>query len=101
MAALNQTEFVNGAEKTELNSGDSGSFFGPNVEKTECRGFSGAAVFRGECPRREPMYTVYKIDGNALILFAPLRSEDESLASEKLEELVILLKDRYKKASKK
>ena len=101
LAGLNQTEFIYEAEKTELNSGDSGSFFGPNVEKTECRGFSGAAVFRGECPRREPLYTVYKIDGNALILFAPLRSEDESLASEKLEELVNLLKERYKQSSKK
>lgn len=101
LAGLNQTEFINEAKKTELNSGDSGSFFGPNVEKTECRGFSGAAVFRGECPRREPLYTVYKIDGNALFLFAPLRSEDESLASDKLEELVILLKERYKQSIKK
>ena len=61
---------------TTEDKGDTGSFFGSKVEKTDCRGFDGKTLFRGECPRREPLYTVYKVDGNAVILLEPLRDEN-------------------------
>ena len=95
IAGEEQTEIIEQA-KTDSDSGDSGSFYGPKVEKTGCRGFSGAALFRGECPRREPLYTVFKIDGNALVMFEPLRSEDNELAAQRLQELLILLNENYK-----
>ena len=94
IAGHEQTEIIE-QNKTDSDSGDSGSFYGPKVEKTGCRGFSGAALFRGECPRREPLYTVFQINGNALFLFEPLRSEDNILASERLNELIILLNEKY------
>ena len=95
IAGLEQTEIIE-QSKTDSDSGDSGSFYGPKVERTGCRGFSGAALFRGECPRREPLYTVFQIDGNALFMFEPLRSEDNVLAAERLKELIILLNKKYK-----
>ena len=94
LAGQEQTEMLEEI-KTDSDSGDSGSFFGPKVERTGFRGFSGAALFRGECPRREPLYTVFQIDGNALFMFEPLRTEDNLLASQRLKELLILLNDRY------
>ena len=95
IAGQEQTEIIE-QSKTDSDSGDSGSFYGSKVERTGCRGFSGAALFRGECPRREPIYTVFQIDGNALFMFEPLRSEDNDLAAQRLNELIILLNEKYK-----
>ncbi len=89
-----QTEMLEQPQETEEDSGDTGSFFGSNVEKTDCRGFSGAALFRGECPRREPLYTVYLIDDNLLLMLEPTRSEDIESAKIRLNGIVTDLRNK-------
>ena len=81
-------------QETAENSGDTGSFYGKNVEKTDCRGFSGAALFRGECPRREPLYTVYLIDENLLLMLEPTRSEDKESTEMRLNKIISDLREK-------
>ena len=89
-----QTEMLEQPQETAENSGDTGSFYGKNVEKTDCRGFSGAALFRGECPRREPLYTVYLIDENLLLMLEPTRSEDKESTEMRLNKIISDLRDK-------
>lgn len=89
-----QTEMLEQPLETEEDSGDTGSFFGSNVEKTDCRGFSSATLFRGECPRREPLYTVYLIDDNLLLMLEPTRSEDIESAKIRLNGIVSDLRNK-------
>ena len=89
-----QTEMLEQPQETAENSGDTGSFYGKNVEKTDCRGFSGAALFRGECPRREPLYTVYLIDENLLLMLEPTRSEDKELTEMRLNKIISDLREK-------
>ena len=93
-AGLEQTEFLTESSVSTQNKGDTGSFFGPKVEKTDCRGFDQKTLFRGECPRREPLYTVYKVDGNVVILLEPLRDENLDDTKIRLKELLSELKSR-------
>ena len=93
-AGSEQTEFLTENSVSTQNKGDTGSFFGPKVEKTDCRGFDQKTLFRGECPRREPLYTVYKVDGNIVILLEPLREENLDDTKNRLEELLSELKSR-------
>ena len=94
-AGSDQTEFLEENPATSKDSGDTGSFFGPKVEKTGCRGFDKVTLFRGECPRREPLYTVYKVDNNALVLIEPLRDENQDLAQVRLDKLIDQLKFNF------
>ena len=89
-----QTEMLEQPQETAENSGDTGSFYGKNVEKTDCRGFSGAALFRGECPRREPLYTVYLIDENLLLMLEPTRSEDKESTEMRLNKIISDLREK-------
>ena len=89
-----QTEMLEQPQETAENSGDTGSFYGKNVEKTDCRGFSGAALFRGECPRREPLYTVYLIDENLLLMLEPTRSEDKESTELRLNKIISDLREK-------
>jgi len=91
-----QTEMLIQPQETDEDSGDSGSFFGSKVEKTDCRGFSGAALFRGECPRREPLYTIYLIDENLLLMLEPTRSEDKESTKLRLIKIISDLRDKIK-----
>ena len=88
-----QTEMLEQPQETAENSGDTGSFYGKNVEKTDCRGFSGAALFRGECPRREPLYREYIIEGNLVFLGELLRGEDLQMVDAFLEEMAIKIRE--------
>ena len=89
-----QTEMLEQPQETAENSGDTGSFYGKNVEKTDCRGFSGAALFRGECPRREPLYTVYLIDENLLLMLELTRSEDKESTELRLNKIISDLREK-------
>ena len=89
-----QTEMLDQPQETAENSGDTGSFYGKNVEKTDCRGFSGAALFRGECPRREPLYTVYLIDENLLLMLEPTRSENKESTEMRLSKIISDLREK-------
>ena len=89
-----QTEMLDQPQESAENSGDSGSFYGSKVEKTDCRGFSGAALFRGECPRREPLYTVYLIDENLLLMLEPTRSEDKESTELRLNKIISDLREK-------
>ncbi|MBM31497.1 MAG: hypothetical protein CL764_01430 [Chloroflexi bacterium] len=89
-----QTEFLSESSTSIKDKGDTGSFFGPKVEKTDCRGFDQKTLFRGECPRREPLYTVYKVDGNVVVLLEPLRDENLESTKIRLEKLLSELKIR-------
>lgn len=89
-----QTEMLEQPQETAEDSGDTGSFYGKNVEKTDCRGFSGAALFRGECPRREPLYTVYLIDENLLLMLEPTRSEDKESTEMRLNKIISDLREK-------
>ena len=89
-----QTEMLEQPQETSENSGDTGSFYGSKVEKTDCRGFSGAALFRGECPRREPLYTVYLIDENLLLMLEPTRSEDKESTEMRLNKIISDLREK-------
>ena len=91
-AGFEQTQFLSASSVTTEDKGDTGSFFGPKVEKTDCRGFDGKTLFRGECPRREPLYTVYKVDGNAVISLEPLRDENIDATRIRLHKLISELK---------
>ena len=93
-AGYEQTEFLLESSSSFQDKGDTGSFFGSKVEKTDCRGFDQKTLFRGECPRREPLYTVYKVDGNIVILLEPLRDEDLDDTKIRLEKLISELKTR-------
>ena len=89
-----QTEMLEQPLETAENSGDTGSFYGSKVEKTDCRGFSGAALFRGECPRREPLYTAYVIDENLLLMLEPTRSEDKESTELRLNKIISDLREK-------
>ena len=89
-----QTEILDEPESTDLDSGDTGSFYGPKVEKTTSRGFDKITVFRGECPRREPLFTAFKVDGNALIMIEPLRTENQESTKLRLDQLIENLKKK-------
>ena len=89
-----QTEMLEQPQETSENSGDTGSFYGSKVEKTDCRGFSGAALFWGECPRREPLYTVYLIDENLLLMLEPTRSEDKESTELRLNKIISDLREK-------
>jgi hypothetical protein len=89
-----QTEMLEQPQETDENRGDTGSFYGKKVEKTDCRGFSGAALFRGECPRREPLYTVYLIDENLLLMLEPTRSENKESTELRLSKIISNLREK-------
>ncbi len=50
-----------------------------------------------ECPRREPLYREFIIEGNLVIMAEPLRGEDSTALIEAIEEIITKLKENYGK----
>ena len=113
-AAQEQTEYIEPIEGITA--------YGDKVEKTTCRGFAdrpppyklspkvnGLNSFHlskkniivenepyvpsAECPRREPFYRVYLIEGNLVFLGELLRKEDLQMVDVFLEELAIKVRE--------
>ena len=113
-AAQEQTEYIEPIEGITA--------YGDKVEKTTCRGFADRPppyklspqgnkintfhlskkniivenepyVPSAECPRREPFYRVYLIEGNLVFLGELLRKEDLQMVDVFLEELAIKVRE--------
>ncbi|MDP7194198.1 MAG: hypothetical protein QF496_01295, partial [Dehalococcoidia bacterium] len=50
-----------------------------------------------ECPRREPLYREFVIEGNIVIMAEPLRGEDSTALIKAIEEIITKLKENYDK----
>ena len=112
-AAKEQTEYIEPIEGIKA--------YGDKVEKTACRGFADypppykltdsnginktyllnkntfveetKSPFSADCPRREPFYRVYLIEGNLVFLGELLRKEDLQMVDVFLEELAIKVRE--------
>ena len=114
-AAQEQTEYIEPIEGITA--------YGDKVEKTTCRGFAdypppykvtqeknlginktfllnknnfieeSLDSINADCPRREPFYRVYLIEGNLVFLGALLRKEDLQMVDVFLEELAIKVRE--------
>ena len=51
----------------------------------------------GECPRKEPVYRDFLIEGNIIIMAEPLRGEDSTAIKKAIEEITTKLKENYGK----
>ena len=67
-----------------------------NLTSTKLEG-SKLPAARGECPRREPLYREFVIEGNLAILAEPLRGEDSTDLLNAINEIVEKLKENYEK----
>lgn len=115
-AAEEQTEYIEPIEGIKA--------YGDKVEKTACRGFADYPPpyklsgnnsiglnkiyllnkntfieetdfpFYADCPRREPFYRVYIIDGNLVFLGELLRKEDLGMVENALKDLVYKIRER-------
>ena len=114
-AAKEQTEYIEPIEGIKA--------YGDKVEKTACRGFADypppykltdpdsnginktyllnkntfveetKIPFSADCPRREPFYRVYLIEGNLVFLGELMRKEDLNMVEVSLKELAIKIRE--------
>ena len=68
-------------------------FMAVKLKRQIAEAFQGR-LFRGECPRREPLYTVYLIDENLLLMLEPTRSEDKESTELRLNKIISDLREK-------